>query len=54
MLDARIPDGLTQIRQSWTLDDLVHAHEFFDELDALEVRREAAARERASMRGRSG
>lgn len=43
MLDARIPDGLTEIRSSWTLDDLVRGHEFLDELDAAEARARAQA-----------
>jgi hypothetical protein len=35
VLDARIPDGLAEIRASWSLNDLVHAHQFLDQLDAL-------------------
>jgi hypothetical protein len=43
VLDARIPDGLTQIRASWTLDDLVQAHELLDELDVAEAHARAAS-----------
>lgn len=38
MLDGRIPDGLSAIRERWTLDDLCHAHDFLDELDAADAR----------------
>lgn len=47
MLDRRIPDGLTQIREGWTLDDLVRAHELLDELDAHEARARAEAESKA-------
>jgi hypothetical protein len=43
-LDARIPDGLTAIRQGWTLADILHAHDFLDELDAAEARQRAKAK----------
>jgi hypothetical protein len=46
VLDARIPDGLTEIRAVWTLDDLVHAHDFLDELDAAEARARSSAKDR--------
>lgn len=54
MLDARIPDGLAQIRASWTLDDLVHAHELLDELDvhAARDRAEAEAKAKAAQQVR--
>jgi hypothetical protein len=41
VLDPRIPDGLTDIRASWCLDDLMHAHDLLDQLDAIEARRAA-------------
>jgi len=41
VLDARIPDGLTAIRQSWCLQDLLHAHDWLDEMDAAQARTEA-------------
>jgi hypothetical protein len=50
VLDPRIPDGLTQIRQGWTLDDVCHAHSFLDELDAAEARAESRARDAAGGR----
>lgn len=37
VLDPRIPDGLADVRR-WTLDDVVHGHEFLDQLDALAPR----------------
>jgi len=45
VLDARIPDGLTDLRQGWTLDDVTHAHDFLDELDAAEARASSAAKD---------
>jgi hypothetical protein len=48
VLDPRIPDGLTAIREGWTLDDLAHAHDFLDQLDAAEAR----ARDAAKVSGR--
>lgn len=47
MLDQRIPDGLTQIRQGWTLDDLVRAHELLDELDVIAARERTEAEAKA-------
>jgi hypothetical protein len=43
VLDARIPDGLSDIRSGWTLDDLLHGHDLLDELDAVEVSAASAA-----------
>jgi glycogen synthase len=40
-LDARIPDGLTAIRQGWHLPDILHAHDWLDEMDAAQARTEA-------------
>jgi hypothetical protein len=51
VLDPRIPDGLTSIREGWCLDDIVHAHALLDECDAAEARAESAAREQARMNG---
>lgn len=51
MLDARIRDGLSDIRSSWTLDDLVHAHELLDELDVVEARARSEAETQARMKG---
>jgi hypothetical protein len=42
VLDPRIPDGLTSVRR-WSFDDVIHAHEFLDELDAADARAEARA-----------
>lgn len=50
MLDPRIPDGLTEIRQGWTLDDVCHAQDFLDELDGAEARAESLARDAARSR----
>lgn len=47
VLDERIPDGLADIRAAWTLDDVVHATDFLDQLDTLAAR---DAAERARMR----
>jgi hypothetical protein len=41
VLDARIPDGLTAIRQTWCLQDILHAHDWLDEMDAAQARTEA-------------
>jgi len=46
VLDARIRDGLTDIRRGWTLDDVVHAHELLDELDRVEAEARAEAKAR--------
>jgi hypothetical protein len=40
-LDARIPDGLTAIRQGWFLEDILHAHELLDQADAADARQRA-------------
>ena len=48
VLDTRIPDGLADLRRSWTLDDVVHATDLLDQLDE----REAIRRSHASMGGR--
>jgi hypothetical protein len=40
-LDPRIPDGLTDIRARWTLDDVVVAHQYLDQMDAVEAKRRA-------------
>jgi hypothetical protein len=50
VLDPRIPDGLTDIREGWSLDDVVHGHEFLDELDVAEARARAAAEQQAARR----
>lgn len=50
MLDARIPDGLTDVRQGWILDDIVHGHEYLDELDAKAARDAAKAAAEAARR----
>jgi hypothetical protein len=51
-LDARIPDGLTAIRQTWCLQDLLHAHDFLDEMDAAQARTEARMKaEHAARQG---
>lgn len=42
VLDSRIPDGLTEIRRGWCLDDLVAAHGFLDEFDRLDRARASA------------
>jgi hypothetical protein len=44
VLDPRIPDGLADLRRSWSLTDVVHGHELLDQLDAREA-------SRASLRG---
>lgn len=52
MLDPRIPDGLADIRGgTWTIDDVCHAHDLLDELDAAEAREQARARQEAESRG---
>jgi hypothetical protein len=40
-MDARIPDGLTAIRQGWTLEDILHAHDLLDAADAPAARQRA-------------
>jgi len=42
-LDPRIPDGLTEIRANWSLTDVVHAHQFLDQLDVMAARQRAEA-----------
>lgn len=54
MLDPRVPDGLSDIRASWTIDDICHAHDLLDELDAAEARSEARARAEAESSGSTG
>jgi hypothetical protein len=49
VLDGRIPDGLTDIRGGWTLDDVTHAHDFLDELDHVEARARALAAQTGSQ-----
>jgi len=50
VLDTRIPDGLTDIRQGgWTLDDLCHAHDLLDEDDRVRARQRAQQREAARL-----
>ena len=51
VLDARIPDGLTDIREGWTLDDLCHAHDLLDELDAAEARQRARIETERQLQG---
>jgi hypothetical protein len=53
VLDPRIPDGLTSIREGWCLDDIVHAHALLDECDAVDARAESAARDEARAKGRT-
>lgn len=50
-MDARIPDGLTAIRQSWSLQDILHAHDWLDEMDAAQARTEARLKAEAAARG---
>jgi len=54
VLDTRIPDGLSDIRQRWTLDDVCHAHDYLDELDRLRAQQEAAARAAELARQQAG
>lgn len=44
VLDPRIPDGLADIRRSWSMTDVIHGHELLDQLDSRETTR-------ASLRG---
>ena len=36
--DARIPDGLVDIRHHWTIDDVTDAHDVLDALECAEKR----------------
>jgi hypothetical protein len=37
-MDARIPDGLTAIRQGWFLKDILDAHDILDSADEVAAR----------------
>lgn len=49
VLDPRIPDGLAELRARWSLNDLVHAHHFLDQADAIAAAAQAAARARGGQ-----
>jgi hypothetical protein len=42
VLSKHIPDGLADLRASWRLRDIMHAHDFLDEIESREAAAAAA------------
>lgn len=50
VVDPRIPDGLADVRERWTLPDLLDTHQLLDALDDIEAIRQERADEQARNR----
>ena len=40
MIDERIPDGMTVIEETWSIDDVYMAHDILDAYDEARIRAE--------------